>query len=260
MNGRIYCYSSTGNTRLACEAIAERSTSIGFEIVDVLSAGDVSLESVNIVGFATWADYWNPPQRMLSFLDTFPQANRLPAFVFNTFGAMSGRTLSTLQQRAEAKGLHVIAGHSLHMPESFPPLIKRGQGFEHAPSEKELRAFLAFISHLNAFGREPTNRRLPSHRPGLSRFLPAFSRTHSRRAMGEKLVDETACTECGVCRDLCPYGAITLSPKPVFDQDRCFGCWACYNHCPTSAIYTQKIRGVPPYREPSRALRQKLGC
>jgi len=78
--------------------------------------------------------------------------------------------------------------------------------------------------------------------------------------MGERFVDETACTECGTCRDRCPYGAITLSPKPVFDQDRCFGCWACYNHCPTKAIYTQKIRQVPPYREPSQALRQKLGC
>ena len=260
MRGRIFYYSSTGNTRLACEAIADRTPAIQWECFDVLTTDAISLDDAEVAGFATWADYWNPPKRMLTFLDALPNVDRLPAFVFNTFGAMSGRTLATLQQRAEAKGFHVVAGHSLHMPESFPPMIKRGQGFENAPNEKELCAFCDFIAQLDSLGRSGVDRRHPSLRPGLSRFLPGFSRTQSRRAMGDKFADETACTECGTCRDRCPYGAIALSPKPIFDQDRCFGCWACYTHCPTNAIYTRKIRGVPPYRGPSQALRQKLGC
>jgi MinD superfamily P-loop ATPase len=76
--------------------------------------------------------------------------------------------------------------------------------------------------------------------------------------MGEKLLDADACTACGICRDRCPYGAITLAPKPGFDQTKCHGCWACYNHCPTQAIYTKKIRGVAQYARPNAALVDKL--
>jgi len=61
--------------------------------------------------------------------------------------------------------------------------------------------------------------------------------------MGEKFIEETLCNECGICKKLCPNGAIELNPKPVFDMDRCYGCWACYNHCPEKAIYTKKVKG-----------------
>lgn len=76
--------------------------------------------------------------------------------------------------------------------------------------------------------------------------------------MGEKYVVEEFCTECGVCEKGCPYGAIWLDPKPVFNMDRCHGCWSCYNHCPERAIYTKKYRGAGHYPRPSDLLREKL--
>ncbi len=87
----------------------------------------------------------------------------------------------------------------------------------------------------------------------------AFSRKRSYRDMGAKHLYEQRCTECGVCGRLCPYGAIALEPKPVFDEETCFGCWSCYNHCPERAIYTGKIRDRAFYPRPSRQLREKLG-
>jgi len=76
--------------------------------------------------------------------------------------------------------------------------------------------------------------------------------------MGEKFVDENLCTECGTCEKTCPYNAIMLNPKPVFDMTKCYGCWGCFNHCPTKAIYTKKFRGVGHYPKPSNQLKEKL--
>ena len=259
MRGLICYYSGTGNTKLACEAIAARTRAIDFKLFDITQEGNPKLESYDLVGFATWADFLNPPQRMKTFLESLPRQSQMPAFVFNTFGGFSAKTLATLDHWARDRGFHVITGYSLHTPENFPPMIKRGQDFKDSPNEKELASFEAFITQLDELAKSlAAGKTVPARHVGLSRFIPAFSRTHSRKSMGEKFVDVDACTECGICRDRCPYGAIELDPKPIFDQTKCYGCWACYNHCPTQAIHTKKIRGVRQYARPNDELRKKL--
>ena len=59
-----------------------------------------------------------------------------------------------------------------------------------------------------------------------------------------KSADAELCAECGVCATACPYEAMRLDPRPIFDEAKRFGCWARYNHCPTKAIYTREYRGV----------------
>ena len=259
MRGLICYYSGSGNTKLACEAILAKTTVIDFELFDIVRDGVPGFDEYHLVGFAAWADFLNPPQRMKTFLESLPRQSHVPAFVFNTFGSFSAKTQATLDRWVRARGFHVVAGHSLHTPENYPPMINRGLGFKDSPNEKELAAFEAFVVRLDGLAKLLAAGEIaPAHRIGLSRFMPAFARTHSRRSMGEKFVDEDACTECGVCRDRCPYGAIELTPKPMFDQAKCYGCWACYHHCPTQAIFTKKIRGVAQYARPNDALRRKL--
>ncbi len=259
MRGLICYYSGSGNTKLACEAIAAKTNAIDFDLFDIVRDGNPELADYDLIGFAAWADFLNPPQRMKAFLESVPKQADKPAFVFNTFGGFSAKTLVTLDRWARATGFYVIAGHSLHTPENYPPMIKRGQDFKDSPNEKELAAFEAFIEQLNGLAQSlSSGESVPARQVGWIRFLPSFARTHSRRSMGEKYIDVDACTECGVCRDLCPYGAIKLDPKPVFDRAKCYGCWACYNHCPTQAIYTKKIKGVPQYANPNDQLRRKL--
>lgn len=163
-------------------------------------------------------------------MEMLPQQNNKPAFVFNTYGFIRGRTLRILDELASEKGFNVIAGHSLHTPESYPPMIARGMGNEKAPNDKEMKNCL----------------------------LPVFSSSKARKEMGEKFVDGSLCTECLLCSKLCPYGAIRCSTKPVFDMNKCCGCWTCYNHCPVKAIYTKKFRGMGHYPQPINQLREKL--
>ena len=52
-------------------------------------------------------------------------------------------------------------------------------------------------------------------------------------------VDESVCSGCGICEQLCPYGALKLSEKEkVMKVSRalCKGCGACAGACPSGAI------------------------
>ncbi len=48
------------------------------------------------------------------------------------------------------------------------------------------------------------------------------------------------CNHCGICEDLCPYGAIFLNRDakeiPTAKREYCFGCGWCVGHCPKKAI------------------------
>ena len=164
--------------------------------------------------------------------------------------------------RQYSLGFRVIIGHSLHTPESYPPMVARGRGNEYAPTSKEMNAFEAFIEELErvleeaAAGVEVKPRSVPIS--PLNRLLPVYARTKAREDMGVKHIDEGLCTECSVCARICPYGAIELKPKPVFDMSKCYGCWGCYNRCPEKAIYTKKFRGIGHYPKPHERLREKL--
>ena len=261
MKAIICYYSGSGNTKLACQYIAAHLNGADVDLFDIIRDGLPALERYDLVGFATFTDFWDPSQLVRAFLDRLPGQRDRPAFVFCTYGSMPGSTLRTLADWVTAKGFRVVAAHGLHTPENYPPIIARGLTAANAPGAKELQAFRDFVSSLGdiaaRIGRGEPVRTAKVKTPLLARFIK-LPRTKARSDMGAKLVDEATCTECGLCAKRCPSGAITLSPKPVFDEGKCQGCWACYNHCPTMAIYTEKLRGKGLYARPNEQLKDKL--
>jgi MinD superfamily P-loop ATPase len=51
------------------------------------------------------------------------------------------------------------------------------------------------------------------------------------------VIDKELCTECGLCADICRYGAIDV---PDIDPIACEGCSFCFNVCPENAITMQE--------------------
>jgi ferredoxin len=262
MKGIICFYSGSGNTKLACRYIAKKCDGIDFDLFNIARDGIPDLGKYQFAGFATFTDFLGVPFLMSEFIVSLPVQKDMPAFVLNTYGYINGKTVIDLKKSAEYRGFSVMAGHSLHTPESYPPMIVRGKGNEQAPDEKELRLFDNFVARIDAICKAiAEGSTVPKDRVSIGimdRLLPSFGRDKARRDMGEKFVDESRCRECGTCRKNCPYGAIELSPKPVFDMEKCRGCWACYNHCTQKAIYTKKFRDAGHYPAPGAALRDKL--
>jgi ferredoxin/flavodoxin len=259
----IICYySGSGNTKLACQYIAGNIKNTEFKLFNIAREGIPDLDSYDIAGFACFTDFIEPPYLFRAFLDKLKRQTGKPAFVFNTYGFISGKTRITLDKWVTAKGFKVLAGHSLHTPESYPPMIAGGRGNEQAPNEKELKEFNRFISGLEESFNLLRNGKKVRVKMRITdilvRILPVFSRTRSKKEMGIKYVDAELCKECHTCEKLCPYKAIKLDPKPIFDMTRCYGCWSCYNHCPNKAIYTRKYRAVGQYPKPIEQLKNKL--
>lgn len=259
----IFCYySGSGNTRLACKYIANKITDVEFDFYDTIKSASLDLEKYDLVGLATFTDFWGVPYFFKTFIDSLQLKDKKPAFVFNTFGNISGKTLIHMRRLAVLKGFNIIAGHSLHTPESYPPMTAGGNGNEQAPSKKEREGFDTFISELDRlFGYIKEGKKIKKlaiKNSFLTYILPAFSRTKAKEDMGLKYVDEALCDECGICKKKCPYGAIELCPKPIFDMGKCYGCWACYNICSRLAIYTKKFRDIGHYPKPYNNLVEKL--
>jgi 2-oxoacid:acceptor oxidoreductase delta subunit (pyruvate/2-ketoisovalerate family) len=61
----------------------------------------------------------------------------------------------------------------------------------------------------------------------------------NRKALKMKAVlDQERCMNCGLCIDLCPEEAISMTSKytVVIDSSKCTGCGSCIDDCPNEAI------------------------
>jgi ferredoxin len=251
MNIAIHYYSATGNTLLACRYIGERLSNAGFELFDITKKQKIETAGYDAVGFAA-----------PTFFFGLPRQEGKPAFVFNTYGMMSGRTLRLIADGAARAGFAVFSGHSFHMPESYPPFIVKGWGSPEAPDGGELAGLDRFIvdvaEKVRALREEQPVGGFKAKIDLFSRIMPRVSPVKAHKKMGFLSVDESLCRECGTCRSSCPSGAIGIESRPVFDPKRCIGCWICFNSCPRKAIFTPRIRGIGQYSGPNDALISKL--
>lgn len=49
-------------------------------------------------------------------------------------------------------------------------------------------------------------------------------------------IDENKCSSCGLCADICPYGAISPIGVYKIDPEKCTACGECIESCPSYAI------------------------
>ena len=43
------------------------------------------------------------------------------------------------------------------------------------------------------------------------------------------------CTQCGICAQVCPVGAVDAEKSDLIDQEKCITCCACIKNCPQNA-------------------------
>lgn len=59
----------------------------------------------------------------------------------------------------------------------------------------------------------------------------------------DKWIDSYACTNCGICGNICPTGAITSSDdrlKNLFNPSLCIKCRICHDTCPEKCLHLQQ--------------------
>jgi len=251
MKGLIAYYSTTGNTRILCELIQRSIPEFLFDLVAVSQGTKVAVNDYDLFGFATFADELRIPELMKNFIEANKTSVEKHAFVLNTHGSISGRTLTDLISFSRKSGFTVINAISVHTPENFPPMIKRGFSFGGQPSKVQLKKLKAFISSLRenilSILAEKRVRRIKANAL-LSRF-PLPNRFMAEGGLGKLRCDPKKCTVCNLCERDCPSHAISFAEQFSVNETKCQKCWKCYNRCPTNAIYGTHFPGGYQYKK-----------
>ncbi len=259
MKGIISCYSTTGNTRLVADRIANTLSAEGVDTivqdpVKTPALGD--LQEYDIVGFGTPTMAWKPALGFYScfgLLPTLPR--RIPAFVFCTSAGQPVNTLYTMAEMLTEKNFLVLDGLEVLGENNWPVARQFGGAALEPfgkPEESDLEATTPFAKGLvqrlkskdlspKVFDFITSPLHFIGHRTGPMQL---------RVSMGKKKVDRSLCNQCAACARACAVRAISLKPYPVF-SNRCMGCCACYNLCPTGAITTSLSGGRGRYRGPA---------
>lgn len=244
----ILYHSQTGNTEFACTVARMTAESAGHDVT-MMSFADaeakgLELEEYDAFCFATAVQAWQPVKNVERFLKGMKPLRNKAAFLISTTAGMPGETHAMMASWLEPKGIKVLEGFDLITPDSWPTSRRLSRGMDRRiPTEASIRKLVAFtkrmLSLLSAHveGKAVTFptwrvRRTPYY------FLAMGERQlmgRSNLAMGKKIVDESACTKCGICMKKCPADAIRMEPFPVFSSD-CDACWRCINVCPEDCI------------------------
>jgi ferredoxin len=248
-HGIVYC-SPAGTTRKVAEAIESRLRELERSVVqfDLARTGPEDIRQFFLssggpfclwVGTPVYAQHPVPP--VLSLLDHLPEASEERAAVpFVTFGAVSsGVALPEMADRLGHKrystvaAAKVVAEHS-SMWQSDSPL---GTGRPAESDLAEVRRLADTVLHkLDSEAWQALPR-------GQLDYQPEWLKEQAAEMSIERLkgfhpgyaLDEASCTQCGICEQECPAGAIRLDPYPRRD-DSCFLCNNCARLCPEDAM------------------------
>ena len=164
---------------------------------------------------------------------------RLPKYINDFFTCLSGNgapavavamygnreyedALLELKMKLEERGFNVMAAAALLGEHSLSSRIATGR-----PDSSDLAIVKAFgekavhsISS-NAAGKLTVPGSFPFVAKGTEpKYLPTTT---------------DACTNCGLCAQNCPYGAINFSHYSVVDAAKCMWCGRCIKDCPAGA-------------------------
>ena len=62
-------------------------------------------------------------------------------------------------------------------------------------------------------------------------------------------IDESKCTGCGICTDVCPVNAITVDQVAEIDAETCTDCGLCVAECPNEALSILPSSQIPKIRD-----------
>lgn len=244
----ILYHSASGNTawvaRRIGEALQERT--VNTTLCSIAAHPDLSgLSDYDIVGFGCPVMAFQPSFSMRDFIRLLPATADMPSFVFTTYSGLLANSTWSLSKLLMSRGFTTIAHAHFRAEVSWPIMryarMIMGKG---RPDGRDLGQIEVFTETIIARMRERASGRMPAAREvsfnplNIFYYIGRLSRPDALRAlMGSKKVDLNKCTRCGLCRDVCAAGAISLDPYPLF-SNRCNGCWGCYNICAEGAITT----------------------
>ena len=245
----IYC-SPAGSTKHVSQVIYKMLDTLGHHpvMLDLCNTEDATAVKTQIckssqdillfIGSPVYAFHAVPP--VMEFVEQLPDTCKGYSVPFVTWGAVtSGIALYEMAKILNEKGypvigaVKIVAAHSL-MWQFAQPL---GQGRPDADDDKKIAELVEKIA---AKLKSPPVRTVPladlNYQPeDIYNAMSKLSIKAARQMLPQRQIIKEKCTKCPVCSEICPVGAITLDPFPLFG-DNCIACYNCMRICPEKAV------------------------
>jgi flavodoxin/ferredoxin len=240
----IVYFSQGGTTARTAESIAAGLGSAGYQVDrhSLMDGPPPSLEGYDLLGIGAPAYVFRPPFSVTDYVQSLPNLNGLPVFVFVLYGTLPGDTGNILRRMLAGKGAREVGYFTCRGDDYFIGYIKQGYLFspDH-PTAEELAQAEAFGQAVAARVAEPEYVR-PADDPAPAAVY-RLERLSTHRWLVEQFysrffhLNKDKCTACGLCIQECPTGNLSENEKgqPVWGRD-CLFCLYCEMHCPEDAI------------------------
>lgn len=243
----IVYFSGTGNSRYVAELLAERLDDRCVPLAEI-SSHDLKIEG-QVTGLVFPVYSWGVPPVVIDFITGAPDGV-FPSEIWAvcTCGDEVARTPEMLSRVLESRGMSLKGIWSVIMPNNYVLL----PGFGTDPVELERRKLAEAPDRVENIAGKIKNGLFETDVPrgSLPRLksalvYPLFKKYGT--TFGKWKVSDS-CISCGLCRDVCPVGNISMCDgKPVWGE-RCTSCVACFHVCPRRAIdYSGYTKGKKQY-------------
>ena len=258
METMIFYYTGTGNSLWTARTIAGALGNAELVSIPSVKSGHHNFQADSI-GLVFPVYIWGIPAPVLNFINTLTDISPDYIFALAVNGGQVAGTLVQLKKKLAGQGLLLSAGFGITMPSNYIPWGGPGPLAEQQKRFREAGEKIARIAeHIRAKEKVPVEKGPLWQRILFSRILYKLSFSKVPLMDAQFLADEK-CNQCGICRQVCPAGNITLQEgKPVWNQ-KCEQCLACLQWCPREAIqYGEKTPAYPRYHHPEIGLQDIL--
>jgi flavodoxin/Pyruvate/2-oxoacid:ferredoxin oxidoreductase delta subunit len=232
----IVYFSQGGTTAQVAESIASslRTAEYQTDLCNMKDEQPPDVGSYDLLGIGSPTYYWRPPFNMMDYVDSLPDLDGLPAFVFLLHGTYRGDAVNPIRHTLARNGAREVGYFHCYGGDSGLPYRKAGYLFspDHPTAEELVQA--------EAFGREVAAHVAgkPYARPEDDPFVPdmvyRLERFLTSRWLVRQLysrlfrVDAKNCNACALCMKLCPTGNIAEGKggRPVWGRN-CLLCLTC---------------------------------
>jgi ferredoxin len=238
VNGVIYYFSGTGNTKWAADKFKDKfkDNNIDIDVVSIENIYEKNINEYDFFIFGTPVHAEVAPKIFKDFISNLPSSDRkINCLLYCTLGAKKAGALDVMRSTLESKGYRVLVQDYIQMPNNY------FFGFGKEPSEsriKELteRAEKQIQNLVEGFieGKRSIKSVFPMH-IGISKIIGRqFLKLLPK--MSNNLTSTSDCIKCGLCLRNCPKGNITFEEGHAIFHSNCMMCVRCIHICPKNGI------------------------
>ena len=239
----IFYFSATGNSKYVAERIAAAADDRLVSLRDAVHSRSYRYEvgRNERIGFVAPVYFQGLPSILNFFVRKLVLTNYQDQYVYLvlTCGKWTGDAAEQMSKMLRKKGIPLFARFGILMVDNYAAAFTIPGKEEAARILDEAEASIEEAQRvILARGIGDYNRcQGPAPAVQTALMYPAYLYGRSTK----RFVVSDVCIGCGLCRDICPCGAISLSGgKPEWRKPKCVRCLGCLHRCPVEAIHWKK--------------------